>query len=162
MKISTLGTTLSYGVASTPGAKPSTFTLLDQCYEIGDYSPESETIDVSDLCSLVDEFVAGRASAGGSIAINFRRDPEKSIPQLEKLFSDSKTGKLANKETWLQIIYPGMDRAFFFQADFGDVIPFPGATMNESANLSISATVRKYVGLDAKVTPVANTAKASS
>lgn len=50
---STLGVQFSYGVETTAGTKPTTFTLLERCSEISGITLETEQIDVSTLEDFV-------------------------------------------------------------------------------------------------------------
>ena len=48
--ISTLGVTFGYGVETTAGTKPGTFTQLTRINDIGEISVDTEEIDASEFC----------------------------------------------------------------------------------------------------------------
>lgn len=63
--LSTLGITLSYGVETVAGQKPTTFTVLHRCNDIPEITLETETIDASALEDLQSRYIAGRQDTGG-------------------------------------------------------------------------------------------------
>ena len=65
MGLSTLGVGLGYGVESTAGNKPSSFTQLDRINNIGGIAMSVEQIDASALEDYQTKYVAGRADTGG-------------------------------------------------------------------------------------------------
>ena len=81
--VSTLGITLSYGVETVAGQKPSTFTLLNRINSIGGITIEPETIDASALEDLVERSVAGRGTTGGTFPISFNVTDE-TIEEMEE------------------------------------------------------------------------------
>lgn len=62
--LSTLGITFGYGVETTAGTKPSTFSQLDRINSIGGIAQDVEQIDASALEDLSTKYVAGRADTG--------------------------------------------------------------------------------------------------
>lgn len=67
--ISTLGVTLSYGVETTAGTKPSTFTQLPRVNSISGIELDTETIDASALEDYQERTIAGRQSTGGKLLV---------------------------------------------------------------------------------------------
>ena len=64
--ISTLGITFGYGVESTAGTKPTTFTKLNRINNIAGITIEPEQLDASALEDAVTRYVKGRADTGKS------------------------------------------------------------------------------------------------
>ena len=150
-KLSTLGVTFGYGIETTAGTKPTTFTQLPECESIGGISLETEQIDVSSLEDYISQYVAGRQDTGGTWEITFHMDPEGSIPAIKKLYKDAATAKEGGKGVWFQVMFPDMPDAFFVIAETGREIPLPDIAGNEAAIMSISLVIVDYKALDAKV-----------
>ena len=74
--ISTLGITFGYGVESTAGTKPTTFTKLNRINTIGGIDISNEQIDASALEDMVSRYVQGRGDTGGSFPVTVNATPE--------------------------------------------------------------------------------------
>lgn len=59
MRLTTLGVTVAYGIETTAGTKPSTFTQLEECSSIGGIDLSTEQIDVSALEDYITQYAAG-------------------------------------------------------------------------------------------------------
>ena len=148
--ISTLGVTFGYGVETTAGEKPTSFTKLTRINAIGGINIEPETIDASALEDYVERSVAGRASTGGTfpVTVNFTMD---TVAEWKTLISEYQEAKEAGKRVWFETIIPGVTDAFFAVAQPPEAIPQPEIGQNELLTVEINLTVEEYVGLDAKV-----------
>lgn len=78
-------------------------------------------------------------------------DPDKSVSQIKKLYTDSATAREGGKATWFQVQFPDMSDAFYVIAECGREIPMPEIGQNEAATMSISLIIAEYKGLAAKV-----------
>lgn len=150
-RLTTLGVTFGYGIETTAGQKPQTWTRLEEASSIGGISLDTEQIDVSALEDYVTHYAAGRQDTGGTWEIEFIMDPQKSVAQIKTLYEASATAKAAGKATWFQVQFPDMDDAFFVVAECGREIPMPEVAQNEAATMSISLIIADYKGLDTKV-----------
>lgn len=150
-RLTTLGVTFSYGIETTKGTKPTTFTQLEEASSIGGISLDTEQIDVSALEDYLTQYAAGRQDTGGTWEIEFIMDPDKSVKQIKELYSKSKTAKSSGLATWFQVTFPDMDEAFFVVAECGREIPMPEIAQNEAATLSISLIINSYKGLATKI-----------
>ena len=150
-RLTTLGVTFGYGIETTAGQKPATWTRLEEASSIGGISLDTEQIDVSALEDYVTHYAAGRQDTGGTWEIEFIMDPQKSVAQIKTLYEASATAKEAGKATWFQVQFPDMDDAFFVIAECGREIPMPEVAQNEAATMSISLIIADYKGLDTKV-----------
>ena len=83
--LTTLGVTFGYGVETTAGTKPTTFTQLKRCSEIGGISLETEQIDVSALEDYITQYAAGRQDTGGTWEVTFNMNPD-IITAIETLY----------------------------------------------------------------------------
>lgn len=150
-RLSTLGVTFGYGVETTVGTKPASFTQLELASSIGGISLDTEQIDVSALEDYITHYVAGRQDTGGTWEVEFIMDPDKSVDQIKTLYASAATAKAAGKGVWFQVMFPSMSDAFFVIAECGSEIPLPEIGQNEAATMSISLVISEYKGLLPKV-----------
>lgn len=150
--LTTLGVKFFYGVETSAGEKPTTFTVLERVNSIGGISLDTEQIDVSALEDLITQYAAGRQDTGGTWEVVFNLS-NAVVTQLKTLFEAAATAKATGLGTWFEVVFPDLEDAFFVIADPGRAIPLPDIGQNEGATLPISMTVNKYIGLDTKVVP---------
>lgn len=148
--ISTLGITFGYGVETTAGSKPATFTQLTRINSIGGIAIENEQIDASALEDLVSRYIQGRADTGGTFPISVNLTPE-TVVEWESLISAYQDAYAENKRMWFETIVPGFDEAFFVVAQPPSIIPQPEFAQNELLVAEMNLTIEEYVGLEAKV-----------
>lgn len=148
--VSTLGITFGYGVETTSGTKPTTFTKLNRMNSIGGISIEPETIDASALEDFVERTVAGRASTGGSFPVSVNLTQE-TLEEWETLISAYKTAQAEQKRMWFETIIPGFNRAFFCVAQPPQAIPQPEMGQNELLVVEFPLSIEEYIGMDTKV-----------
>lgn len=148
--LTTLGVTFHYGVETTSGTKPTSFTWLKRCSSIGGISLDTERIDVSALEDFITQYAAGRQDTGGTWEVKFNMNKEV-IAALKTMFEESKTAKASGKATWFQVVFPDLEDAFFVVAEPGRNIPLPEIGQNEAATLPMNLTINEYKGLLPKV-----------
>lgn len=150
--LSTLGITLSFGVETISGTKPTKFTVLHRCNDIPEITLETETIDASALEDMQSRYIAGRQDTGGewSPVFNLTEDV---ITELETMMEAAATGLESGLRTWFQVTVPNLTKAFFVVGQPGTKIPLPAMAQNELLTGSISIAIDEYVGLDTKAEP---------
>lgn len=148
--ISTLGITFGFGVETTAGEKPASFSQLTRINSIGGVSIENEQIDASALEDMVSRYVQGRADTGGSFPVTVNATPE-TITEWEEVLSEYKTASETGKRMWFETIIPGFDESFFVVAQPPTAIPQPEIGQNELLTIEMGLTIEEYVGMDAKV-----------
>lgn len=150
MGLSTLGITFGYGVESTAGTKPSSFTQLDRINNIGGIAMDVEQIDASALEDTQTKYVAGRADTGGTwnVTVNFT---DETATEWETLISDYNTAQASGLNLWFEVILPNQSDAFFVVAQPPQQIPMPEIGQNELLTVEIALTVVEYKGWDTKV-----------
>lgn len=150
MGLSTLGITFGYGVETTAGTKPSSFTQLDRINNIGGISMDVEQIDASALEDTQTKYVAGRADTGGQweVTINFT---DETATEWDTLISAYNTAQASGKNLWFEVILPNQSDAFFVVAQPPQQLPMPEIGQNELLTVAISLTVVEYKGWDTKV-----------
>lgn len=147
--ISTLGITFGYGVESTAGTKPTTFTKLNRINAIGGIAISNEQIDASALEDMVSRYVQGRGDTGGSFAVTVNATPEtiaewKAVIEAYKALTDG-------KRMWFETIIPGFDESFFVVAQPPTAIPQPEIGQNSLLTIEMNLTIEEYKGMDTKV-----------
>ena len=148
--ISTLGVVFSYGVETTAGTRPATFTQLPRCNSISGIELDTETIDSSALEDMQSRYVAGRQDTGGDWTVTFNLTNE-TIPLIETMMTASANALAESKRTWFQVSSPNLTKAFFVVGQPGSKLPMPDVGQNELFTGDISISIDEYVGLDTKV-----------
>lgn len=149
--VSTLGITLSYGVETTAGTKPTAFTLLTRINEIGEVSVETEAIDASALEDKQTRNIPGRDTVSETMTVTVNKTDE-TIAEWEKVISDY-AALSGGKRMWFQTITPGFTKAEFVVAAPPSKLPISAKSQNELQTMEINLTVDEMVGSDTKVTP---------
>lgn len=150
MGLSTLGITFGYGVETTAGTKPASFTQLNRINNIGGIAMDVEQIDASALEDTQTKYVAGRADTGGTwaVTVNFT---DETATEWETLISAYNTAQASNLNLWFEVILPNQSDAFFVVAQPPQQLPMPEIGQNELLTVEISLTVVEYKGWDTKV-----------
>lgn len=150
MGVSTLGVTFGYGVETTAGQKPSTFTQLQRINSIGGITVTPATIDASALEDLVTKTVAGRGDTGGTWTITVNFTPE-TADEWGTLISAYQTAKAAGKNLWFETIVPGFTDGFFVVAQPPEAIPQPEMGQNALLTVEFPLVIVEPKGMDTKV-----------
>ena len=150
MGLSSLGVTFGYGVETTAGTKPSSFTQLDRINSIGGISLSTEQIDASALEDYQTKYVAGRQDSGGtwSVTINFT---DETATEWDTLIGAYNTAKASGLAMWFEVIVPDQTDAFFVVAQPPQLIPMPEISQNGLLTVEIQLVVVEYKGWDTKV-----------
>ena len=149
--LSTLGITLSYGVETTAGQKPTAFKLLTRINEIDGVSVTPEAIDASALEDPTTRNVAGRDTLTDSVNVTVNRTTE-TIKEWTDLIAAYK-GLTEGKRMWFQEITPGLSDAEFFVAQPPSILPISGKSQNELLTMEINLIIEEMIGTSAKVEP---------
>lgn len=150
MGIATLGVTFGYGVETTAGEKPSSFSQLHRINNIAGITVTPATIDASALEDYVTKTVAGRGDTGGTwpITVNFTPETE---AEWAALISAYATAKAAGLNMWFETIIPGFTNAFFVVAQPPEVIPQPEIAQNGLLTVEFPLIIVEPKGSSAKV-----------
>ena len=149
--LSTLGITLSYGVETTAGQKPTAFKLLTRINEIDGVSVTPEASDASALEDPTTRNVAGRDTLTDSVNVTVNRTTE-TIKEWTDLIAAYK-GLTGGKRMWFQEITPGLSDAEFFVAQPPSILPISGKSQNELLTMEITLIIEEMIGTSAKVEP---------
>ena len=149
--LSTLGITLSYGVETTAGQKPTEFKLLTRINEIDGVSVTPEAIDASALEDPTTRNVAGRDTLTDSVNVTVNRTTE-TIKEWTDLIAAYK-GLTDGKRMWFQEITPGLSDAEFFVAQPPSILPISSKSQNSLLTMEIPLVLEEMKGTDTKVEP---------
>lgn len=149
--ISTLGVRLGYGVESTAGTKPTSFTWLERCNSIGGITLETEQIDASALEDEISRYIAGRQDTGGTWEVTFNISDEV-ITILETMIT-AYEGLSDGKKMWFEVWSPYLTKAFFVVAQPPKHIPLPEEAQNELQTIALTMTIEEYKGMDTAIKP---------
>lgn len=151
--ISTLGLQLSYGVETTAGTKPSSFSILTRINSVGGITQDIETIDASALEDTATQYIAGRADTGGSVAISVNITQD-TISEWRELINSYNTAHADNRQMWFQLHSAGLGTdSFFWIGEPPQDIPMPESSQNELWVVEIPVSVVDYKGIIAEVKP---------
>lgn len=148
--ISTLGITFGYGVETTAGEKPTSFTQLHRINSIGGITIENEQIDASALEDLVSRYVRGRADTGGSFPVGVNFTPETNEEWKEVILEFANI-EGTGKRMWFETIVPGFEESFYVIAQPPTAIPHPEIGQNELLVVEMSLTIEEYKGMETKI-----------
>lgn len=148
--ISTVGCTFGYGVETSAGTKPASFTKLTRINAIGGINIETEDIDASALEDEIERSIAGRGSTGGNftVTVNITND---TITEWETLISAAATAKTAGKSVWFETVFKDLTKAYFVVAEPPTKIPHPEVAQNGLLTAEMTLTINDYKGLDTKI-----------
>ena len=149
--LSTLGITLSYGVETTAGQKPTAFKLLTRINEIDGVSVTPEAIDASALEDPTTRNVAGRDTLTDSVNVTVNRTTE-TIKEWTDLIAAYK-GLTGGKRMWFQEITPGLSDAELFVAQPPSILPISGKSQKTLLTMEIPLVLEEMKGTDTKVEP---------
>lgn len=147
--VSTLGITFGYGVETSAGTKPATFTELTRINALGGITVENQTIDASALVDTVTKNIAGRGDTGGNFTVTVNLTPE-TQSEWETLIATYQ-GLTDSKQMWFETIVPGFSDAFFVVAQPPQAIPQPSMDQNALLTVEFTLTIVDYKGMDSKV-----------
>ena len=147
--ISTLGVEFGYGVETTAGTKPSSFTKLTRINDIGEITVDPEEIDASALEDYETHYVPGRASVSESVAITVNKT-DATITEWETLITayQALTG---GKKMWFVVKTPGITKDEFFVAAPPRILPMGAKSQNSLDTFVVNLTMEDWKGLDTAI-----------
>lgn len=151
--MSTAGMQLAYGVETTAGEKPTSFTIVQGATSISEISSEKEQIEVTPLSAEeYKEYVGGLADPGGTWEIGFN---ESNVLHEEwgNIVAAYKTANASGLRMWFEAYHPKMDEAFFLVGE-PNILGFGGAEVSSAFANTGRVTINKVEGWDERVVPV--------
>lgn len=148
--LSTLGITFGYGVETTAGTKPTSFTRLHRVSSIGEVTAEPEAIDVSTLEDYDTKYAEGRTQVADTLAVTVNWTDE-TLDEWEDLMDAYDTAKAGGKRMWFEVVVPEMTKGCFVVGAPPAVLPLPSLDQNDALVNAINITVQSFEGWDTKV-----------
>lgn len=152
MDLTTIGVKVGYAVETAKDTRPTSFKQLERCKAISGINLEAESIDVTALEDTIKQYAEGMADTGGKWELTFGLN-DNVITDLTALRSESASGKKDGKDTWFDVWFPNLSKSFYIKAEPG-MIPLPDVGQGAAAELKISCTINKYIGLDTAIEPL--------
>lgn len=154
ISLSTAGILFGYGVETSKGVKPSSFTQIERAMSLPSLNPQPESLDVTPLDATEwKEYIAGLKDTGGALAVRFSLNNALKATW-DKFVEDYNTAKESDLKTWVEFYIPGMTDAFFFTCE-PTPLGFGGAEVNAHLEVEAYITPTGNIGWATAVKPVA-------
>lgn len=154
ISLSTAGILFGYGVETTNGIKPSSFTQIERAMSLPSLNPQPESLDVTPLDAIEWKvYIAGLKDTGGALPVRFSLNNALKAAW-GALVEAYKTAKEAGLNVWVEFYIPGMEDAFFFTAE-PTPLGFGGAEVNSHLEVEAYITPTGNIGWDSAVKPTA-------
>ena len=150
--MSTAGMNLCYGVETTPGEKPTSFTIIQGATSMGEISSEREQIEVTPLSATeYKEYVGGLADPGGTWEIGFN-ESNALHEEWGKIMQAYKTAIATGNRMWFGAYHPSHSEEFFIIGE-PNSLGFGGAEISSAFTNTGRITINKVEGWGEPVTP---------
>lgn len=116
--LSTIGMIFGWGVETTKGVKPTTFTEIEECISVGGASVSVGSIDVTCINSTRKKYVKGLEDAGDSLPITFNYS-DAFLTQWNEMYSAHEAAKKNGLATWFTVYHPSRENACFYIVEPG-------------------------------------------
>ncbi len=148
--LSTIGVKFGYGVETTAGTKPATFTILDRINSIGEIALDVEQIDASALEDAITKYISGRADTGGTldVVVNLTSETKTQWEGVITAYQALTDGK----QMWFNTYHKDLG-SFFVVAQPPAKIGQPAFDQNGLLTVTIPLTIVSYEGLDTGIEP---------
>ena len=152
ISLSTAGILFGYGVETTAGTKPTSFTQIERAMSLPSLNPTPENIDVTPLDATEwKEYINGLKDTGGALAVKFSLN-DAFQTAWEKFVTEYGTAKESGKSTWAVFWVPGMEKSFFFSCE-PSPLGFGGAEVSSHLEIEAYVTPTGNIGWDTAVKP---------
>lgn len=133
-ELSTIGMLLGYGIETTAGTKPASFTKFEHANNLPERNLEPQTIDVTPLSELVSHrYIPGLANDSSPIGIQFNNN------NVSKAAWDAMVAAYAGKDDgkamWFEFYHPDLTDGFFFTGE-PVALGFGGADVDSALNVT--------------------------
>lgn len=156
ISLSTAGILFGYGIETTAGTKPTTFTQIERAMSLPALNPTPDNIDVTPLDATEwKEYINGLKDTGGALAIKFSLN-NSFMTKWDAFVDAYETGKTDNKRAWCEFYIPGMTKGFFFTCE-PSPLGFGGAEVSSHLEIEAYVTPTGEIGWDTAVVPAAGT-----
>lgn len=149
--LSTAGIKVGYGVETTAGTQPTSFTEIPDITSIGSVNPEPQTIDVTPLSEPEwRRYIDALKDVGGAIPFGANLT-ETFMTAWDNLVSEAKTAKEGGKGVWFVFYIPGFSKSFALVGN-PSALGFDGAEVGNALQTTAYVTPTNIKGFVDKVT----------
>lgn len=153
ISLSTAGILFGYGVETSKGQKPESFTQIERAMSLPALNPQPESLDVTPLDAIEwKEYIAGLKDTGGALAVRFSLNNALKAAWA-KFVAAYDTAKESDLNVWAEFYIPGMTDAFFFTCE-PTPLGFGGAEVNAHLEVEAYITPTGHIGWAPAVKPV--------
>lgn len=150
-ELSTIGMLFAYGVETTAGTKPATFTKIEGAIALPEIALEPQQIDVTPLDEkLAHRYIPGLSNDGTAKAIQYNlNDAFKTAwGSMRTAYANLGTGL----SMWFEFYHPGMTDGFFFTGEPAE-LGFGGAGVDAANTVNAYVTPNEIKGWSTAVVP---------
>ncbi len=149
--LTTAGMLVGYGVETTAGQQPTTFTEIPDLTSISAVNPPPQTLDVTPLSEPKwRRFVDALKDVGGAISFGANLT-DAFIDAWFALIEAYNTAKEGGKSVWFVFYYPGLSKSFALVGNPAE-LGFDGAEVGNALQTTAYVTPTKIKGFIDKVT----------
>lgn len=150
--LSTAGIHVGYGIETTAGTKPTTFTDIPKPKSIPDLNPEPSTYETTSL-NATDwkTYMRGLKDTGGALAITFGMS-QVFLDMWEDICDQYETAEAAGKRMWMVFWHPKLDKSFFFTCE-PTRLGFPSADVDGVWDGDVNVTPTGEIGWSEAIRP---------
>lgn len=146
----TAGILVGYGVETTAGQQPTSFTEIPDLTSIGSVNPEPQTIDVTPLSETTwRRYVDALKDVGGAIPFGANLT-DAFIDAWGELVEAYETAKAGGKRVWFVFYIPGLSKSFAMVGNPA-VLGFDGAEVGNALQTTAYVTPTEIKGFIDKV-----------
>lgn len=150
--LSSAGIQVAYAVETTAGTKPTNFTNIPGPKSLPDFNPEPTAIQTTTLNETdYHTYIKGLKDPGGSLGITFNMN-DTFQTTWDAIVTAFTTAKSSNKAMWIEFVFPGMAKGFFFTAEPG-ALGSPAAAVDGVLEVTVSLMPTGNIGWGTKVAP---------
>lgn len=153
--VSTLGVKFGWAVEATAGTRPTAYTWVPRCNNVGAYAMNEQPIDSSALEDYMTRYIPGRKDGGGTLPISFNRTDEV-VNGLTAMIAAYETAKESGKGFWWEIWSPDLSKAEFYKGAPPSSLPGNEKSQNSLQVMELNFIVEDAATEDA-VEPTAGT-----
>lgn len=150
-ELSTIGMKFAYGIETTAGTKPASFTAILGALTLPEFPLEPQQIDVTPLDETVaHRFIPGLANEGSAKAIQFNLND--AFKTAWNTMVTAYEGLGSGLSMWFEFYHPDMTDGFFFTGAPAE-LGFGGGAVDAANTINAYITPNEIKGWEAKVVP---------
>ena len=150
--LSTAGILVGYGVETTAGTKPTSFTKVSSIKSLPDFNPEPSTLETTTLeATEWKTYIDGLKDPGGALGLVVNMT-QAFATEWGGIVEAYETAAKADKKMWWEFYVPGLTDAFFFTGN-PSPLGFAGAEVDSVLENTAYVTPNGNIGWATAVKP---------